>query len=85
MNKARVLAVLYNNAKSGGRGIKHVKAHIMTQDEAQELLDTGKLKFDYLHGRLLKINLSRDEMETTWYNLHNGENAAEIALDVLLY
>jgi len=80
INKARILATLYNNSKSQGLGILHFDAHPMTEEEAQALLDSGQTYFDYLKGRVMKIDLSGDELDTRLYNRDIGENAAETAL-----
>jgi hypothetical protein len=80
MNKAKILAALYNNSKPQGMGFLHFDDQPMTQEEAQELLDSGQTYFDYLKGRVMKIDLSGDELETWLYNRDNGENAAEAVL-----
>lgn len=83
MNKAKVLAALYNNAKPQGMGHIHFDAAHMTEQEAQGFLDLGQTYFDYLQGRVMKIKLSGDDLDTTLYNRDNGENAAEFALGTL--
>ncbi len=83
MNKAEVLATLYNNARTQGMGILHYTPEDMTKEEAQKLLDDGQTYFDYMKGRVMKIDLSKDELNTRLYNRDNGENAAEKALAVL--
>ncbi|MDD4476620.1 MAG: hypothetical protein PHY40_00480 [Patescibacteria group bacterium] len=83
MNKAKVLAALYNNSKPQGMGFLHFDAQPMTEEEAQALLDSGQTYFDYLKGRVMKIDLSGDELETWLYNRDNGENAAETVLENL--
>jgi hypothetical protein len=77
MNKGKILAALFNNAKTQGMGVLNYKAdHVMTEEEAQGLL--GKFQyFDYLEGRVLKIDLSGEVLETRLYNRDNGEGAAE--------
>ena len=80
MNKAKVLAALYNNSKPQGMGFLHFDAQPMTEEDAQKLLDSGQTYFDYLNGRVMKIDLSSDKLETWAYNRDNGENAAETVL-----
>ena len=80
VSKAKVLAALYNNSKPQGMGFMHFDAQPMTEEEAQTLLDSGQTYFDYLKGRVMKIDLSGDELETWLYNRDNGENAAETVL-----
>lgn len=80
MNKAKILAALYNNSKPLGMGALHFDPQPMTEQEAQELLDSGQTHFDYLKGRVMKIDLSGDKLSTWGYNRDIGENAAETVL-----
>jgi len=78
--RAEVLAALFNAAKPLGLGFIHYKPeHIMDESEAQELL-TRQTYFDYHEGRLMKVDMSKDELRTDLYNRDNGENAAEDAI-----
>lgn len=83
LNKAEVLATLYNNARTQGMGMLHYTPEDMTKEQAQQILDEGQTYFDYLQGRVMKIDLSKDELDTRLYNRDNGQNAAEEALAVL--
>ena len=80
MNKAEVLAKLYNNSKPQGMGLLHSQPQDMTIVEAQELLDSGQTYFDYLQGRVMKIDLGGDELRTALYDRDNGQGAAKRAL-----
>lgn len=83
-SKAEVLAALFNAAKPLGLGRLHYRPdHIMSVQEAQEMLDSGQTFFDYVEGRLMKVGLDKDELDTYQYNRDNGENAAENALKSL--
>lgn len=82
MDKAEVLAALYNASKPQGLGLIHYDATPMTTDEARKLLQKGA-RFDYLRGRIMKINLEKDDVDTWGYNRDNGENAAEFAVESL--
>lgn len=78
VNKAQVLAALYNNAKVQGIGFLHADDKPMTENEAVSLLLSSDDKyFDYVKGRVMKIDLSGDEIDTRLYNRDNGEGAAE--------
>ncbi len=77
MSKAKILASLYNNAKVQGMGMLQAVGGDMPIVEAQQLLDSGQTYFDYLHGMVMKIDLSSDELRTDLYNRDNGPNAAE--------
>lgn len=76
LNKGKVLAALYNNAKVQGMGIFQAERGNMTTEEAEELLKS-QTYFDYLKGRVMKVDLSENELETWLYNRDNGEGAAE--------
>jgi len=98
LNKAAILAVLYNRAKcQGGMGILHFDPKPMTVEEARTILSQeqgddatqmfgdfahngNRLYFDYLKGRVMKVDLSKDELNTALYNRDNGPNAAEDAI-----
>ena len=84
MDKAEVLAALYNRATGLGMGLFNPNINqTMTKDEAQKILDTGQTYFDYHNGRVMKIDLSKDELRTDLYNRDNGNEAAEAALSKL--
>lgn len=81
MNKAEVLAALYNAAKPQVMGFMHYKKEPMMKEEAQALLDEGQKSFDYLQGRVMKIDFEEgDELYTGLYNRDNGPEAAEKAI-----
>ena len=83
LNKAEILAALYNSSKPLGYGILQFDPTPMTVDEAAELLK-HTTNFDYLKGRVMKINLSGDELDTWGYSRDIGENAAEDIVSKLI-
>jgi len=83
LDKAAVLVALYNNARPQGMGFLHYTPEPMAREEAQKLLDTHKY-FDYLHGRVMKVNLSGNELDPGLYDRDNGPGAAFAALADLL-
>ena len=52
----------------------------MTREEAQKLLDNKKTYFDYITGRVMKIDLSGEELSVCGYDRDNGQGAAERAI-----
>jgi hypothetical protein len=80
-DKAEVLAKLYNASQPQGLGYLQADGAPMTTDEAQTLLDTGVTYFDYLKGRVMKIDLSGDELDPWLYDRDNGQGAAEAAIN----
>lgn len=83
-NKAEVLAALYNNATVQGVGIFQAESGEMTKDEASTIFEDSQDKyFDYLKGRVMKISLAKDKVETWLYNRDNGDGAAERIIGAL--
>ena len=91
LDKAELLAALYNRAAPLGMGFLHYNPKAWTREDALKAMDLGddhnqmfpdsnpprNLYFDYVGGRPLKVNLSKDEMQTALYNRDQGEGAAE--------
>ena len=85
LDKAAVLAALYNASRPLGLGILHFDPREMTIDEARaHLKDSApEFYFDYLKGRVLKVDLSGDELNPCLYDCDNGEGAARKAITKL--
>lgn len=79
LNKADVLVALYNNSKPLGLGFLHSEKNNMTREEAEELLKS-QTYFDYLKGRVMKVDLSKDQFSTLLYDRDNGDGAAHRAI-----
>lgn len=84
LDKAEVLAALYNNAEALGSGVASWTPDDMPIEEAQALLDEGITYFDYVHGRGLKIDLSKDELDPRMYDRDWGDGAAMMVLHLLV-
>lgn len=84
LDKAEVLAALYNASRPQGMGFMHYDPEPMTKEEAQRLLDNNPSKyFDYLKGRVMKVDLSGDELDPWCYDRDNGAGSAEEAIKAL--
>lgn len=84
LDKAEVLAALYNSSKQQGMGFLDDRGQAqMTIPEARELL-VSQTYFDYLHGRVMKVDLSRDDLQEVLYDRDNGSGAARRAISHLL-
>lgn len=85
LDRAEVLAALYNASRPQGLGFLHYTPTPMTRDEAASLLPSGGSNyFDYLNGRVMKISLQSDvEVETRLYDRDNGEGAGERVIAAL--
>lgn len=83
MDKAVVLAALYNASKPQGMGFMQYDPAPMTVEQARQLLERCTY-FDYLKGRVMKIDLSGDVLETWGYDRDNGDGAAQRAINAAL-
>ncbi len=83
LDKAEVLAKLYNAASPQGLGFLHFEPEAMTKAEATELLKESQY-FDYLKGRVMKVDLLCDELDPSLYDRDNGEGAAARAIGDLV-
>ncbi len=88
LNKADVLAALYNHTRPGGMGLLQAAngPNVMDRAYAEHLLANGQAAtgdypagfsrdayFDYVHGRCLKIDLSSDkEFSPRGFDRDNG-------------
>ena len=91
LDKAEVLAALYNASKM--QGVSFLACEWrgnMSKEKAQEYIDEccntpgRNLYFDYLNGRVMKINLGKDLLEVRLFDRDNGDGAAQRAIQHLL-
>ena len=84
LSKARVLASLYNASHPQGMGFLHYDPTPMTEEVAQLIAnDNGSWNFDYLKGRVMKVDLSKDEFDPWLYDRDNGFEAAQNVINTL--
>lgn len=79
LDKAAVLAALYNASKPQGMGFLEYDPKPMTVKEAREIL-ADHTYFDYLKGRVMEIDLSGDSLYIGGYDRDNGQGAAEVVI-----
>lgn len=77
LDKAALLAALYNGSKPQGFGFLQFSDESMSVEEAQSILNKGQTYFDYLQGRVMKIDLSGDEVDPWGYDRDNGAGAVQ--------
>lgn len=83
LSRAEVLAALYNYAKPQGMGFMAYDPRPMTTAEAEELLQDSSW-FDYLRGRVMKVDLKSDEeFNERGYDRDNGAGTAQAVIDLL--
>ena len=78
-DKPKALAALYNHSRPLGLGWLHNTPDAMTESEAAELLNQEHY-FDYLEGRIMKLDFDSGEMFVGLYDRDNGQGAAEAVL-----
>ncbi len=82
VDKAELLAGLYNRSKPQGFGFVHFDKNPMTREQAQEILKTDQ-SFDYLQGRVMKIDIGGDTMNPWGFDRDNGKGAAQSVVDAV--
>lgn len=83
LDKAAVLAALYNASHPLGMGFLHFIPGNMPLEEARaELARRGERPyFDYLHGRVMKVEICGDTLNPGCFDRDNGAGAAAAAID----
>lgn len=82
LDKAKVLAALFNGARAQGMGFMQYDNKSMTREQAAKILERTAY-FDYLQGRVMKVDLRGDEFDPYLYDRDNGEGAAARIIDEL--
>ena len=77
MTLGETLKALYDHAKPLGLGFLHYRPAPMAIEEADDLA-RNQIYFDYLHGRVMKVDLNK--LDSYLYNRDNGPGAMDNAL-----
>ena len=96
LSKAAVLAALYNASRPQGLGMLRAEPGDMDEFEAAKfcgilgddrkqdfpgnMLNRPRLSFDYLKGRVLKVDLTGDSFDPWGFDRDNGQGAAAAAI-----
>lgn len=83
LDKAEVLLALYNGSHCQGLGFLQAIDTYTLEDAKRDLKNNNYGYFDYLHGRVLKVDLSGDSFDSWLYDRDCGEGAAARAIDEL--
>ena len=83
LDKIEVLMALYNNAKAQGMGFLQFINEPMERKTAMRLLEENSY-FDYVQGRVMKVDLSQNEFDPRLYDRDNGEGAALQAIQSII-
>lgn len=77
IEKPVLLAALYNASKQQGLGFMHDRgATGMTEEQAADEIERQGYSFDYLHGRVMKVDIRNDDLSVWLYDRDNGQGAA---------
>ncbi len=80
LSPAALLAALYNNSRPQGLGMLHADKKAMTVEEAESLLEVayhrGVPYFDYLKGRVMKVEINGKRLNPRLYDRDLGPGAA---------
>lgn len=71
-----LLTELYANAQVQGLGILHSEAGPLSPEEAETFLANMPQYFDYLKGRVMKVEINGKSLRTALYDRDNGQGAA---------
>lgn len=91
LDKAAVLVVLWYNSRMQGKSSSGYKGEL-TLRRAKELIEQHRhtylkgeerIYFNYLNGKVIKIDLAPDVIDTCLYDRDNGEGAGENAIEKL--
>lgn len=78
---ARVLAALYNASRPQGFGFMHFTPEDMTEARAEKLIgNQGPAYFDYIDGRVMKVEIGGATIDPRLYDRDNGPGAAARAI-----
>lgn len=83
LDKAEVLLALYNGSHCQGLGFLQAIDTYTLEDAKRDFKENSYGYFDYLHGRVLKVDLSGDSFDSRLYDRDCGEGAAATAIDEL--
>jgi hypothetical protein len=90
LDKAEVLQALHHASRAQGMGILHDRGPLDLSECHAEIeackenpYSRGKLYFDYLRGRVMKVDLTGDEFDPRLYDRDVGQGAAERAVSRL--
>jgi len=82
LSKECVLAALYNNSKVQGFGYLQTVSAEMSVEDASKIVRQS-LSFDYLFGKVMKIDISGDEFDPRLYDRDLGNGAAHKVINNL--
>lgn len=85
LDPAAVLAALYNASRQQGFGLldPHGREPMTVETAAHLLAATPDCYFDYVNGRVVKVDLSDTRVDVGLYDRDNGDGAGAAVIDSL--
>ena len=83
LDKAEVLYALYNASHVQGLGFLQAVDNYTLEDARRDYEASNDKYFDYLHGRVLKVDLSGNEFNPRLFDRDCGNGAAAAAIEKL--
>jgi hypothetical protein len=83
LSKGAVLAALYNDSDSLGMGRLGNGVKWLTEADGDEHIKQLGMRFDYLYGRVMKVDLSGDSFDPRLYDRDLGEGSAARVIETL--
>ncbi|SCD60896.1 hypothetical protein GA0115253_101136 [Streptomyces sp. Termitarium-T10T-6] len=85
LDPAAVLAALYNASQQQGLGLlnPHGREPMTVETAAHVLAATPHRYFDYLNGRVMKVDLNGTRIDVGLYDRDNGDGAGAAVIDSL--
>ena len=81
LDKAKVLLALYEHSHLQGYGFLQAVPHYSLEDARRDYENSPDKYFDYLHGKVLKVDLKGDSFDERLYDRDCGEGMAQKAID----
>lgn len=83
LDKAKLLAGLYNRSKPLGLGFLEATPDGMTVYQARKIIQQQGHRFDYLNGRVMKIDLRGDTLNPRGFDRDNGAGATQSVVQAI--
>ena len=83
ISKAELLASLFNASKQQGMGFLDISGASNMNLEDAETIVSETTYFDYLRGRVLKVDIGGDTLAPGLYDRDNGQGAAARVVDAI--
>lgn len=84
IDKAELLCALHAGSRPLGMGWLHEKGELTIEEARQMIADAGNyLYFDYVTGRVMKVDLSGDTMSGRMYDRDNGQGTCALIVQLV--